>query len=162
MRITEDTDTKKFVDEIEIPDAEDVELSPPKSAEEVVRATDEAPFAKGYDPETLPKIDVPDLPEDAVSVSAQALSELPSVTDLMPMAEIDDSDEEDPLTGSVLALSAPDAPLDEEMLLAIQVKKAEADKRAEIMQARMGKLSGQISSLNDKLDRLANSSRIKV
>ena len=162
MRITQDTDAKKFVDEIEIPDADDIELAPPKSADEVVRAADELPFAKGYASETLPKIEIPDLPEDAVSVSAQALSELPSVTELMPLAEIDDSDDEDPLSPPVLALPVPDVPLDDEILAAIQVKKAEADQRAEIMQARMGKLSSQISSLNDKLDRLANSSRIKV
>lgn len=154
MRITEDTDAKKFVDEIEIPDADDVELSPAKSAGDVVRSSGEAPFAKGYAPESLPKIELPDLPVDAVSVSAQTL------------AEIDDSDEEDPLSEPALALSAPDPELDPEMeaelLAAIQVMKAQADQRAEIMQARMGKLSGKISSLNDKLDRLVNSSRIEV
>jgi hypothetical protein len=154
MRITEDADTKKFVDEIEIPDADDVELAPVKPAGEVVRASVEAPFTKSYAPETLPQIDLPDLPVDAMSVSAEAL------------AEIDDSDEEDPLSEPVLALSAPDPELDPEMeaelLAAIQVMKSQADQRAEIMQARMGKLTGSISSLNDKLDRLANSSRIKV
>jgi hypothetical protein len=158
MRITGDADSKKFEDEIEIPDAEDVELAPKKPAGEVVRADDEVPFSKGYDPETLPKIEVPDLPEDAVSVSAQVLSEVPTLTDLMPMAEIDESDDEDPLQAPALSLDAPEAPIQP----SVQVRSAEADKRAEIMQARMGKLSGQISSLNDKLDRLANSSKIKV
>jgi hypothetical protein len=160
MRITGDADSKKFEDDIEIPDADEVELAPKKPAGEVVRSDDEVPFSKGYDPETLPKIEVPDLPEDAVSVSAQALSEVPTLTDLMPMAEIDDSDDEDPLQAPALSLAAPD---DEPQIQAtVQVRSAEADKRAEMMQARMGKLSGQISSLNDKLDRLANSSKIKV
>lgn len=153
MRITEEIDSKKF-DDIEIPDADDVELAPAKPAGDVVRSSGEASFAKSYAPESLPKIELPDLPVDAVSVSAQTL------------AEIDDSDEEDPLSEPLLALSAPDPEsdpeLDAELLAAIQVMKAQADQRAEIMQARMGKLSGQISSLNDKLDRLANSSRIKV
>jgi outer membrane murein-binding lipoprotein Lpp len=124
----------------------------------VVRSAGEASFAKSYSPETLPKIDLPDLPMDAVSVSAQDL------------AEIDDSDEEDPLSEPVQALYAPepeaepesDPEADAELLAAIQVMKAQADQRAEIMQARMDKLSGQISSLNDKLDRLANISRIEV
>jgi hypothetical protein len=158
MRITQDKDSKKFVDDIEIPDADDVELPAPKLAGEVVRSAGEASFAKSYSPETLPKIDLPDLPMDAVSVSAQDL------------AEIDDSDEEDPLSEPVQALYAPepeaepesDPEADAELLAAIQVMKAQADQRAEIMQARMDKLSGQISSLNDKLDRLANISRIEV
>lgn len=158
MRITQDKDSKKFVDDIEIPDADDVELPAPKLAGELVRSAGEASFAKSYSPETLPKIDLPDLPMDAVSVSAQDL------------AEIDDSDEEDPLSEPVQALYAPepeaepesDPEADAELLAAIQVMKAQADQRAEIMQARMDKLSGQISSLNDKLDRLANISRIEV
>jgi len=158
MRITQDKDSKKFVDDIEIPDADDVELPAPKLAGELVRSAGEASFAKSYSPESLPKIDLPDLPLDAVSVSAQDL------------AEIDDSDEEDPLSEPVQALYAPepeaepesDPEADAELLAAIQVMKAQADQRAEIMQARMDKLSGQISSLNDKLDRLANISRIEV
>ena len=158
MRITQDKDSKKFVDDIEIPDADDVELPAPKLAGELVRSAGEASFAKSYSPESLPKIDLPDLPMDAVSVSAQDL------------AEIDDSDEEDPLSEPVQALYAPepeaepesDPEADAELLAAIQVMKAQADQRAEIMQARMDKLSGQISSLNDKLDRLANISRIEV
>jgi hypothetical protein len=158
MRITQDKDSKKFVDDIEIPDADDVALPSPKLAGEVVRSAGEASFAKSYEPESLPKIDLPDLPMDAVSVSAQDL------------VEIDDSDEEDPLSEPVQALYAPeleaepesDPEADAELLEVIQVMKAQADQRAEIMQARMDKLSGQISSLNDKLDRLANISRIEV
>ena len=160
MRITGDEDSKKFEDDIEIPDAEDVELAPKKPVGEVVRSDDEIPFSKGYDPETLPKIEVPDLPEDAVSVSAQALSEVPTLTALMPMAEIDESDDEDPFHASALSLAAPDA--EAPIPATVQVRSADADKCAEMRQARMGKLSGQISSLNDKLDRLANSSKIKV
>ncbi|PQA81569.1 hypothetical protein C5F52_18435 [Limnohabitans sp. TS-CS-82] len=160
MRITGDEDSKKFEDDIEIPDAEDVELAPKKPVGEVVRSDDEIPFSKGYEPETLPKIDMPDLPEDAVSVSAQVLSEVPTLTELMPLAEIDESDDEDPIQAPTLSLAAPDEEL--QIQADVQVRSAEADKRAEIRQARMGKLSGQISSLNDKLDRLANSSKIKV
>ena len=160
MRITGDADSKKFEDEIEIPDADEVELASKKPAGEVVRSDDTVPFAKGYDPETLPKIDLPDLPEDAVSVSAQVLSEVPTLTDLMPLAEIDESDDEDPIQVPVLSLEATDA--EPPIQAAVQVRSVEADKRAEMRQARMGKLSGQISSLNDKLDRLANSSKIKV
>jgi hypothetical protein len=103
---------------------------------------------------------MPDLPEDAVSVSAQVLSEVPTLTELMPLAEIDESDDEDPIQAPTLSLAAPDEEL--QIQADVQVRSAEADKRAEIRQARMGKLSGQISSLNDKLDRLANSSKIKV
>lgn len=150
MRITDDPDEKKFTREIEIPDADDVDIELTHRDKEVVRSVEEPPFAKGYSPESLPKLDIPDLPLDAVVVS---VDELP---------EIDDTDDEDPLPPPVLAWSPPDDPIDQELLAAIQEMKSQADQRAEIRQARMGKLSGQISSLNDKLDRLANSSKIKV
>ena len=150
MRITDDSEEKKFTREIEIPDADDVELEALKPEKPVIRSVEQVPFTKGYSPESLPKLDIPDLPLDAVVVSAD---ELP---------EIDDTDDEDPISAPVLALPTPDADMEQEMLAAIQEMKSQADQRAEIRQARMGKLSGQISSLNDKLDRLANSSKIKV
>jgi hypothetical protein len=150
MRITDDPEEEKFTREIEIPDPDEVELDPSGAEKEVIRAVDEAPFTKGYSPESLPKLDIPDLPLDAVVVSADDLP------------EIDDTDDEDPISAPVLALPTPDADMEQEMLAAIQEMKSQADQRAEIRQARMGKLTGQISSLNDKLDRLANSSKIKV
>jgi hypothetical protein len=150
MRITDDPDEKKFTREIEIPDADDIELGSSQPDKTVIRSVDETPFAKGYSPESLPKLEIPDLPLDAVSVS---VDDLP---------EIDDTDEEDPLSIPVLAWSPPEAPIDQEMLSAIQENKSQADQRAEIIKARMGMLTSQISSLNDKLARLENSSKIKV
>jgi hypothetical protein len=150
MRITDNTDSTKFTREIEIPDADDIELGSSQPDKTVIRSVDEAPFAKGYSPESLPKLEIPDLPLDAISVS---VDDLP---------EIDDTHAEDPLSIPVLEWSATESEIEQEMLAAIQENKTQADQRAEILQARMGKLSGQISSLNEKLDRLANSSKIKV
>ena len=150
MRITEDPDEKKFTREIEIPDADDIELAAPQPDKEVIRSVDEVPFNKGYSPESLPKLDIPDLPLDAVVVSADDLP------------EIDETDDEDPISVPVLALPTPDADMEQEILAAAQEMKSQADQRAEMIKARMGKLSGQISSLNDKLARLENSSKIKV
>lgn len=150
MRITEDSDEKKFTREIEIPDPQDIVLGSSQPEKTVTRSVEEPPFAKGYSPESLPKLEIPDLPLDAVSVS---VDDLP---------EIDDTDEEDPLSIPVLAWSPPEAPIDQEILAAIQEKKSQADQLSESMKVRMGMLTSQISSLNEKLDRLENSSKIKV
>jgi len=42
-----------------------------------------APFEHGYQPETLPKIQVPDLPEDAQGLTAEALAQVPTLTELV-------------------------------------------------------------------------------
>lgn len=150
MRITEDTESTKLTRDIEIPDPQDIVLGFSQPEKTVTRSVEEPRFAKGYSPESLPKLEIPDLPLDAVSVS---VDDLP---------EIDDTDEEDPLSIPVLAWSPPEASIDQEMLAAIQEKKSQADQVSESMKARMGMLTSQISSLNEKLDRLENSSKIKV
>jgi hypothetical protein len=150
MRINEETDSTKFTREIEIPDADDHEIAQPESGHREVRGEGEAPFTKAYAPESLPKLEIPDLPLDALSVSVDDL------------AEIDDTYAEDPLSIPVLEWSATEAEIEQEIQAAIQENKTQADQRAEILQARMGMLTSQISSLNEKLDRLENSSKIKV
>jgi len=150
MRINEETDSDKFTRQIDIPDADDNELAQPESDHRVIRGEDESPFTKAYAPESLPKIEIPDLPLDALSVSVDDL------------AEIDDTHAEDPLSIPVLEWSATEAEIEQEIQAAIQENKTQADQRAEILHVRMGMLTSQICSLNEKLDRLENSSKIKV
>ena len=42
-----------------------------------------APFEPGYQPGTLPQLSVPDLAEDAQGLSAEALANVPTLTDLV-------------------------------------------------------------------------------
>ena len=43
-----------------------------------------APFEPGYQPETLPKISVPDLADDAQGLTAEALAQIPTLTEEAP------------------------------------------------------------------------------
>jgi hypothetical protein len=62
----------------EMPESEGIRVEPP-------------PFEHGYQPESLPKISVPDLPADAQGLSAEALSQVPTLTELVhePAEEVE-------------------------------------------------------------------------
>lgn len=120
------------------------------------------PFEHGYQPESLPKINVPDLPEDAEGLSAEALAQVPTLTELVAApAEDVEVNTEDPSsdTESPDALLATEAESVEE---SIQAAPVQADTWTEVMQARMGKLTDEIHTLNARLDRLEALNKTEV
>jgi hypothetical protein len=130
-----------------------------------VKVTDEihpepAPFEPAYQPETLPQITVPDLADDAQGLSAEALANVPTLT------EFADEPEQEPRGGEAPAdlPNAPDAAetASPEPMAEIQDTPAQADTWVEELQARMGKLNGDIQTLNARLDRLEERNKTKV
>ena len=99
-----------------------------------------SPFEPGFQPESIPKISVPDIPEDAVGLSAEALAQVPTVTD--QVEEIN-----------------PEVPIAE---AAIQEASVEADTKGEELHARRDKLTNEIHQLNARLDRLEEKIHIEV
>ena len=119
-----------------------------------------APFEPGYQPGTLPQIHVPDLAEDAEGLSAEALSQVPTLTELVhgddaevnTEASISDAAHED-VTEAAEAESAEES---------IQDEPVQADTWTEVMHARMGKLTDEIHTLNVRLDRLEEINKTEV
>jgi len=122
-----------------------------------------APFEPGYQPETLPKIQVPDLPEDAQGLTAEALAQVPTLTELVDgevMAQPEESADSEPLDQPEVAAEAlTDDPIQDEP---IQDEPAQADTWGEQLHVRMGKLTDDIHTLNARLDRLEERSKTKV
>jgi len=129
-----------------------------------------SPFEAGFQPGTLPQISVPDLPEDATGLSAEALSNIPTLTELV---------NDMPAELVVPKFKAPQAvpPIATEKAEQTQVFKdespesagleaqdspAQADLWSEELQTRMVKLTGDIHTLNARLDRLEELNKIKV
>ena len=124
------------------PDVSGIKLEPP-------------PFEQGYQPESLPKITVPDLPEDAEGLSAEALSQVPTLTELVH----DDTEVAAEINTEVSsdASAADDVPQAVEQQATeevIQEAPVQADTWTEVLHARMGKLTDDIHTLNARLDRL--------
>ena len=133
----------------EVPESTGLRMEPP-------------PFEHGYQPESLPKITVPDLPEDAQGLSADALSQVPTLTELVhePDAETEINTEEsisDLESEEVAEAAEPDS-LEE----SIQEEPVQADTWTEVMHARMGKLTDEIHTLNVRLDRLEAINKTEV
>jgi len=106
--------------------------------------TDPPPFEPGYQPESLPQISVPDLSPDAEGLTAEALSQVPTLTEL-----VDEAAAEPAPTASAVAVpetSEPEEP--------IQDTPVQADTWVEELHVRMGKLTDDIHTLNARLDRL--------
>jgi hypothetical protein len=138
------------------PKASGIKLEPP-------------PFEKGYEPESLPKITVPDLPEDAPGLTAEALSQVPTLTELVhedAEAETAEAASEE-ITSEVLTevaeVDPPIAPTESAPLENnIQEVDVQVDTWAEVLHARMGKLTDEIHTLNARLDRLEEKIKIEV
>ncbi len=122
-----------------------------------------APFEPGYQPETLPKISVPDLAEDAQGLTAEALAQIPTLTEEAPGKDLVDAPLEPPEVTEVLAVEeAPAAISLEAAQEPIQDTPAQADTWGEVLHARMGKLTDDIHTLNVRLDRLEEENKAKV
>lgn len=128
--------------------------SPPAAASEGIHP-EASPFEPGYQPETLPKISVPDLADDAQGMTAEALAQIPTLTEEASSHDLVEVPSE-PLTDHV-------EPPDQEVEVApIQDTPAQADTWGEVLHARMGKLSDDIQTLNTRLDRLEERNKTKV
>jgi hypothetical protein len=126
-----------------------------------------APFEPGYQPETLPKISVPDLAEDVQGLTAEALAQIPTLTEEAPAKEVVDVPSEPPEVAAVHAVEAVEAPQVEEpspeaVVPTIQDEPVQADTWGEALHARMGKLTDDIHTLNTRLDRLEERNKTKV
>lgn len=128
--------------------------SPPAAASEGIHS-EASPFEPGYQPETLPKISVPDLADDAQGMTAEALAQIPTLTEEASSHDLVEVPSE-PLTDHA-------EPPDQEVEVApIQDTPAQADTWGEVLHARMGKLSDDIQTLNTRLDRLEERNKTKV
>ena len=118
--------------------------------------TEPPPFEPGYQPGTVPELTVPDLAEDAVGVSAEVLAEaaIPTLTEqVLPEGGSDATNEAATEEGG----AEPD-----EIEAAPQEPPAQTDTWHEQMQVRMSKLTGEIQTLNDRLDRLEQRANTKA
>jgi predicted secreted protein len=100
----------------------------------------------------LPKISVPDLADDAVGLSAEALAQVPTLTE-----QVDDAPGQELLPSEPVLEAVP-----EPVAPAIQAQPAQADTWGEVLHARMGKLNGDIQTLNVRLDRLEERNKSKA
>jgi hypothetical protein len=121
-------------------------------------------FEAGYMADSLPRITVPDLPEDALGLSAEALAKVPTLTELVS----DVSEETEPTMAQmeaepiqVLAYASAEVEA-EDAVLQGQDLPTQADLWKEELQARMGKLTDDIQTLNARLDRLEELNNAKV
>jgi hypothetical protein len=130
-----------------------------------------APFEPGYQPETLPHISVPDLAEDAQGLTAEALANVPTLTDLVEPehapAEVlnDETDlvvETSEPNAESATMDAAQASIPVELDAPTQAEAAQADTWGEQLQVRMGKLTDDIHTLNVRLDRLEERNKKKV
>jgi len=122
-----------------------------------------APFEPGYQPETLPQISVPDLPDDAQGLSAEALAQVPTLTEQVDAPAASEPAPE-VAAPTVEAVAQPQAPETEspEAVVAIQDAPVQADTWGEELHVRMGKLTDDIHTLNARLDRLEEKNKAKV
>jgi hypothetical protein len=118
-----------------------------------------APFEPGYQPETLPKISVPDLADDALGLSAEALAQVPTLTEC-----VDDTPAEAPAETQAAAAAVvhPELDLAAPAQADIQEMPPQADIWHETLHVRMGKLTDDIHTLNTRLDRLEERNRTKA
>jgi vancomycin resistance protein YoaR len=100
---------------------------------------------------------VPDLAEDAVGVSAEVMAEaaIPTLTEQV-LPEVVSS-------GAIIEVPAEEGGAEPtEIEAAPQEPPAQADTWHEQMQVRMSKLTGEIQTLNDRLDRLEQRANTKA
>lgn len=128
----------------------------PDHADAPVSVTgDDAGFTPSFTPENVPKLSVPDLPEDATGLSPEALAQVPTLTDQVDAPEVTEGE----------AQTAPAA--DESTQTQLQANEQtaqepepEADTWIQQLQVRMDRLMDDIHVLNDRLDRLENKTKV--
>ncbi len=125
-----------------------------------------SPFEPSFQPGTVPQITVPDLPDDVQGLSVEALSQVPTLTELV---EIEEEKEETEAEGPSEPELEPAVegeeqaePVLELVAEEIQEPPSQADTWAQELQVRMGKLSDDIHTLNARLDGLEKLINTKV
>ena len=101
-------------------------------------------FEPGYQPEQLPKLEVPNLDAEVQSLTASELAQVPTLMDQVG--------HEEPESPEALPVS--------ESELAAQVLPVQADHLWELFQVRMDTLTTDIKELNDRLDQLEIRSKV--
>ena len=123
-----------------------------------------SPFEPSFQPGTVPQITVPDLPDDVQGLSVEALSQVPTLTELVEIEEkeeIVETEEEGSLEPEVEDEEQAE-PVLELVAEEIQEPPSQADTWAQELQVRMGKLSDDIHTLNVRLDELEKLINTKV
>lgn len=161
---------------------EEPSLIRPDHADAAVSVTGEdTVFKSGFQPEHVPQIHLPDVPQDATHLPPEALAHIPTLTervsaqadaqqpphtDTVPVLELpsDEADaprEEANPQDSPLAIEMDDAlQEDTELSEPTQEPEVEADTWVQQMQVRMDRLMDDIHTLNDRLDRLENKTKV--
>lgn len=113
-------------------------------------------FEPGYQPNQLPKLEVPDLDAEVQSLTASELAQVPTLMDQVaqaPAIEASDS------AVAVDVVSAEDVAASESAPEA-QVLPVQADQLWELFQVRMETLMADIKKLNERLDQLEIRSKV--
>jgi len=114
---------------------------------------------------------VPDLAEDAQGLTAEALAKVPTLTELVDAEAVTVEGPHDEVARAALssesieepiAIQADQADSEQEPELPAQAQPTQADTWGEQLQARMGKLTDDIHTLNARLDRLEERNKTKV
>ena len=130
-------------------------------------------FQAGFKPETVPQINLPDVPQDAAGLPPEALAHIPTLTERVPAASEDSA----PPAGDTVPVlevsleddTSTDAQPQEttyaltdatEVAEQTQEPQVEADTWIQQMQVRMDRLMDDIHNLNDRLDRLENKTKV--
>jgi len=132
--------------------------------------TEATPFEPSYQPDSLPKISVPDLAHDALGLTAEALAQVPTLTEqveepmvtpssvvvprIQPESELEAESEDVAAMAPVVEVT--------ELVDPIQDTPVEADTWGEELQVRMGRLTDDIHALNARLDRLEEQNKAKA
>ena len=101
-------------------------------------------FEPGYQPEQLPKLEVPNLDAEVQSLTASELAQVPTLMDQVGP--------EEPESPEALPVSESEP--------AAQVLPVQADHLWELFQVRMDTLTTDIKELNDRLDQLEIRSKV--
>lgn len=113
-------------------------------------------FEPSYQPEQLPKLEVPNLDAGVQSLTASELAQVPTLLDQVvhePVAPSSDAASED---ATVFA----DTLEGDESESSAQVQPVQADQVWELFHARMDTLTADIQKLNDRLDQLEINSKV--
>ena len=167
--------------------SEEDKIIRPGHEDESVQVTEElADFVPAYKPETMTKITVPDLPDDASGMSAEALAKIPTLTEQVTPALAESAPgaslaqalppEQSPAAEVGSATAAADADADAlpalaevgelqltevcAELQAAQDTPLAADSWLEQCQIRIGQLTEEIHKLNDRLDQLEEKTKV--
>jgi hypothetical protein len=163
--------------------SEEDKIIRPGHEDESVQVTDESvDFVPAYQPETMTKITVPNLPDDARGMSAEALAKIPTLTEQQVVAVLEEAipqpvsehvptpvlvqepASEDAASPSVVPAQAElsDVP---QLEFAAELQTAqdtppETDSWLEQCQIRIGHLGEEIQKLNDRLDQLEQTTKV--